>query len=298
MHSTKTRIISVSRRTDIPAHYWSWFRNRVMQGHCVTVNPFNPSYRKMISLKPADVDVFVFWTRNPRRLMKDTEFFRYLKDNYHFYFLFTLNGYPKILEPGLPSVENSIGAFRELSSALPPGSVVWRYDPIIISDETGFDYHKKRFSYIAGLLSGYTGKVIVSIFDPYRKADIKLKSAGINYRIMEDLQDDSEFTDLMNHMKETADSYGIEITSCCEDLARVGIKSGGCIDDGLMNDLFGPGIKGRKDRSQRKNCRCIESTDIGAYNTCIYGCKYCYAVRDFEKAKIRFNNHDETAESL
>lgn len=298
MSQTKTRIISVSRRTDIPAHYWSWFKNRVMEGHCVMVNPFNPSYRKRISLKPEDVDVFVFWTRNPRRLMKDTEFFRHLKNNYHFYFLFTLNGYPKILEPKLPPVENSIGAFRELSLELKPGSVVWRYDPIIISDETGFNYHKKRFSYIAGLLSGYTGRVIVSIFDPYRKADARLKSAGINYRTIEDLQDDPEFADLMNYMKETADSYGMNITSCCEDLAEFGIKPGKCIDDGLMNDLFGLGIKGRKDRSQRKNCRCIESTDIGAYNTCIYGCIYCYAVRDFKKVLERFNSHDKTAESL
>jgi len=253
-------------------------------------NPFNPSSRKRISLKPGDLDVFVFWTRNPRPMMNDVEFFRYLKENYHFYFLFTLNGYPKILELGLPPLEYLTVVFRELSSELKPGSVVWRYDPILISDVTDFDYHKERFSHIADILKGYTNRVIISIFDPYRKADARLKSAGINYLTREDLHNNPKFTGLMKYMKDMADSYKMKITSCCEDLELFGIKPGKCIDDELMNRLFDLNIKGKKDKSQRKKCNCIESTDIGAYNTCIYGCKYCYAVRNFEKAREQFRN--------
>jgi len=292
--STKTRIISVSRRTDIPAHYWPWFKNRIRAGFCTTFNPFNPKQVKKISLSPVDVDVFVFWTRNPTHILEDEDFF----NKFNTYFLFTITGYPDFLERNLPPLNKSIELFKRLSRRLVPGSVVWRYDPIIISSEMDFEYHTRMFAEIAEKLRDFTGRVIISIFDPYKKSASRLAALNVDYIEREELFGLPGFSSLMSFMKKTADECGLEIMGCCETLSEFGIARGRCIDDNLINRLFHIGIEGKKDKSQRKTCGCIESTDIGAYNTCIHGCEYCYAVKNFEIAKRMFERHDEKCDSL
>src|SRR5512139_3841787 len=106
-------IISASRRTDIPAFYAPWFINRVRAGFCEVPNPFNRQQVSRISLSPEDVDVIVFWTRNPRSL------FPYLDElerrGYRYYFQYTLLGYPlEIDNHGPPSIA-SLVTFRELA---------------------------------------------------------------------------------------------------------------------------------------------------------------------------------------
>ena len=100
-------IISASRRTDIPAFYGEWFMNRVRAGYCTVPNPFNRHQVTTVSLRPEDVDVIVFWTRNPRPL------FRYLDEldarGMRFYFQYTILDNPAVLEPGTPAVEK-VGA--------------------------------------------------------------------------------------------------------------------------------------------------------------------------------------------
>jgi hypothetical protein len=121
-------IISASRRTDIPAFYAPWFMNRVRAGFCVVRNPFNPQQSTRVSLVPQDVDLIVFWTRNPKPLLP------YLKEldsrGYRYYFLFTLLDYPSWLELSTPAVENSLECFKQLSELIGPQKVIWRYDPI------------------------------------------------------------------------------------------------------------------------------------------------------------------------
>ena len=296
--SSKSRIISVSRRTDIPAHYGQWFKNRVRAGFCKTKNPFNPNQVKTISLSPDDVDVFVFWSRNPLPIMNDREFFDFLKERYYIFFLFTINGYPKELEPNLPPVQESIETFRKLSRMLPPGSVTWRYDPILISGITDITWHKENFCRMAKELSGYTDRVITSIFDPYAKAVSRLKAQGIDFRQRDELMKDPEFRDLLTSMKDISSSYDMKMAGCCENLADFGIGRSSCIDADRLNRLFHLNLPSKKDKSQRKECRCSESTDIGTYNTCRHGCLYCYAVRDFKKSVENFEKHDETGEFL
>ena len=95
-------VISASRRTDIPAFYAEWFLNRVRAGFCHWSNPFSGQIYRA-ALAPDDVTAFVFWTRNPRPLM------RHLPEldarGYRYYFHVTLTGYGRPLETHNPNPE-------------------------------------------------------------------------------------------------------------------------------------------------------------------------------------------------
>jgi len=93
-------IISASRRTNIPAFYSKWFINRIRDGFCAVPNPFNPTQVSRVSLKPQDVDVIVFWTRNPRPLFP---FLTELNESgYGYYFQYTLMDNPRLLDSKRP----------------------------------------------------------------------------------------------------------------------------------------------------------------------------------------------------
>ncbi len=290
-------IISASRRTDIPAFYTKWFMNRVRAGFCTVPNPFNPNQVSDISIAPENVDLFVFWTRNPKPLIP------HLKElderRYHYYFLYTLMDNPLILDPKSPSCETSLQTFRELSDKIGPEKVFWRYDPIVLSNITDIEFHKQRFEFIADRLRGYTFRCIISFVDIYRKTEARLKRLNYEGFFLSEWNYSNEH-DLLISLVRIAFNNGIEIRSCASkiDSTGFGIPAGKCIDDIYIAEVFGKNLDLKKDSSQRKNCNCVSSKDIGMYNSCIYGCRYCYATTSFEKAKINYKNHDPDSRSL
>jgi hypothetical protein len=92
----------------------------------------------------------------------------------------------------------------------------------------------------------------------------------------------------------------MEIISCAEEieLQPYGIRPGKCIDDEYIKNVFDIEVTHKKDPSQRKNCGCVVSRDIGMYDTCVYGCQYCYATSSFERAKKNLEQHDPASPSL
>jgi hypothetical protein len=298
-------IISASRRTDIPHYYGDWFIRRVRAGYCITKNPFFPDKRYRISLRSEDVDCFVFWTRCPVTLMPHLSELE--AGGYPYYFLYTLVDYPRILEPGLPALEKRTELFRELAKSIGAERTVWRYDPIYLSAETDFAYHAERFRGIAQKLSGYTKRVIVSFYDSYRKTKTRLKALPEEFRPKqkpEMLREASflspDFMNFVSGLAEAASSAGMKIQSCAEkiDLSPAGVRPGACIDAGLIQRLFGFRVPQKKDPNQRKRCRCALSRDIGAYETCISGCLYCYAAGDPGRARSLYKQHNPENESL
>ena len=137
-------IVSASRRTDIPAFYSDWFFKRIEEGFVCTRNPMNIHQISKILINPDIVDCFVFWTKNPIHFMKKLNNL----SNYNYYFQYTLTGYDKLLEPNVPSVDDSIKSFQKLSKMIGNNRVIWRYDPIIITNDITIEYHKKKFEYI------------------------------------------------------------------------------------------------------------------------------------------------------
>lgn len=262
-------ILSVSRRTDIPAFYAEWFFNRLKEGFVYVRNPMNIHQVSKVVLSPDVIDCIVFWSKNPRPMLSRLN---ELKD-YLYYFQFTINPYDKGLELGVPRKEGIIGTFRELSEKVGPKRVIWRYDPILLTESMGIDYHVRFFEEIAKRLEGYTNTCVISFVDLYKKTLRNLRDSTAREPSFKEMVEIAAKLILIAH------KYGISIQTCAEEIAleTVGIKHGKCIDNALIEDLLGVKLVVSKDPNQRKECGCVQSIDIGEYNTCAHGCKYCYA---------------------
>ncbi len=293
-------IISASRRTDIPAFYGEWMINRLRAGFCRVANPFNPTQVSRVSLAGDDVDAIVFWTKDvgpflPR--IADLE-----RLGHPYCFLYTLNDYPSALEPNLPPFEQRLAVFRELSARIGPERVSWRYDPIVLSERMDAECHRERFRYIAKALSGATHRVIVSLVDFYRKTERRLREVeqATGDSFVRAPTHDPCLPELADGLVRIASECGMRIQSCAED-ARVtacGIEPGACIDGDYLQRVFGIDVPARKDRGQREACRCVASRDIGATDSCLHGCAYCYSTRSHAAARARHARHDPRADML
>lgn len=263
-------ILSVSRRTDIPNYYSEWFFNRIKEGFVYVRNPMNPHQVSRIDLSPEVVDCIVFWTKNPEPMMgRLDELYAY-----NYYFQFTLTGYGKDMECNVPhKKEKMIPIFRELSEKIGNNRVIWRYDPIIFNGKYTPEYHLKAFEQIAASLKGYTRKCVVSFVDVYAKNKKNMELLD-SYEL-----DKSVLLEFAKKISEIARENGMSVGSCAEsmDLDECGIEHNCCIDKALIEEIIGCRLKAVKDKNQRRECGCIESVEIGTYNTCKNGCRYCYA---------------------
>ncbi len=293
-------IISASRRTDLPSFYGEWFIRRVRTGWCDALNPFRPSQRTCVSLRPQDVDAIVFWTRNP------TPFEPHLDEldrlGFRYYFLYTLTPYGPPLEPFLAPRVDRIAAFRRLAGRLGPDRVVWRYDPIILSPRFSADWHLEAFAALAGALHGATNRVTVSFLDFYRKTERRLApiEAATGDAFCRDPLAHPELPRLINGLSALAREHGLALQTCAENprLHRLGIRPGACVDAALINRIWKTRLPLTKDPGQRPDCRCTVSRDIGAVDSCRHGCAYCYSTRSHERAVERAGHHDPNASLL
>ena len=273
-------IISVSRRTDIPAFYSSWFMERIREGNVLVKNPFNSSQAKTVSLRPEEVDALVFWTRNAEPLMKHL---KELDDRgYNYIFLYTITGYGTPLEKKSPPLEKALESFKKLSHEIGPEKIFWRFDPIIYASGKGEEWIASCFNNIACALRNETQRVIVSFLDFYPKVVKRLKTVEkeCGFKIIDLTHQNTMVGKIATTLAELATTNSMEIFSCAEkkELASFGIQPGSCIDGKALNRLFGTKITIEKDKSQRPQCRCTTSQDIGEYRTCRHGCVYCYAL--------------------
>ena len=295
-------IISASRRTDIPAFFGEWFMRRIEEGYFTSVNPFNPRQTRTVSLLAEDVDAIVFWTKNPR------PFLRRLDDldakGYNYYFLFTLNDYPKVFEPGMGPVDKRINTFTEISRKIGRQRVIWRYDPVVISSATPVEYHLDKISHIAHRLREYTDRMIISFLTFYGKVKKRLENVtvehGIEFQNILEQPFREDLYRLSRNIKEIALHSGLEVQSCAQPacVKEAGISPGSCIDASLIRRLFAIEKVFPKDNRQRKECLCAESVDVGAYNTCSFFCAYCYANLSETAVKNNLAKHCNESPSL
>ena len=303
-------IISASRSTDIPAFYADWFFHRLKVGYSAWTNPFN-GVKSFVSYEKCRF--IVFWSKNPEPLLGHLDELK--GRNIGCYIQYTLNDYEKEgLEKGVPPLEERIDTFKKLVDQLGQGRVIWRFDPLILTDQIGMDDLLKKVENIGDQLKGFTEKLVFSYADInlYKKVKANLEKSRVNY---------AEWTTnqmevFAQRLSELNQKWHYQLATCGEkiDIDRYGIQHNKCVDDDLMirfahhdkalmdflgvevkESLFGTEIvkkKDNRDKGQRQFCGCIMSKDIGEYNTCPHLCEYCYANASKEKAQENYNKHE------
>lgn len=274
-------ILSVSRRTDVPACYMPWFMNRLRSGFVMARNPMNPAQVSRMTLSPETVEAIVFWTKNPLPLLPHLD--EIGRMGYRCGVQYTLNAYDRDVESALPELPQRVSAFRELAARLGPERLRWRYDPILLSDRYTEAWHAAQFAHLADALTGCTDTCVISFLDVYSKNRRALKAAGLH------TLDEGQMRSLGEHLAREAAGRSIRLQTCAEriDLREYGVQPGACLDSGWVSRIAGFPIRRMKDSGQRAECGCVPSVDVGQYNTCLNGCLYCYA--NFSRDSVQVN---------
>jgi len=288
------QIISCSRRTDLPALHGRWLIERLRAGYCDIVNPFNATQVERVSLQRADVDAIVFWTRWPRPLQP---FLDQITDRCGPpLWLVTITGYPRPLDPRTPPWQRAVGELQELARDCGSRPIHWRYDPIVVSSLTPIAFHEENFGRIAQSLVGVTGVCHISFVDvDYRKTARRLAElAGQGVRVENvDLEQQRA---LGRRLAAIGASAGIDVVTCCE--SELFNRPVGCIDLSWVRAVTGNNNVEASPRPTRPGCLCAASKDIGAYDTCSFGCVYCYATRSDQAGREGRRRVDVTAATM
>jgi len=254
-------------------------------------NPYNSKMVSKVSLDPAVVDCIVFWSKNPSPMIDKLE---KLKD-YKYYFQFTLNPYEEEIENNLPSLAKRIEIFKRLADKIGKEKVIWRYDPVFTNEKYTVAYHKEVFSMMADELKDHTERCMLGFIDHYNHIRNAVSKLNIKPLLKE------EIDEIAIAFKNTMDAYPIDLDTCTVkvDLAHLDIPSGMCVDKQLIERIIGYPIAIKKDKNQRAVCNCMESIDIGIYESCLNGCIYCYAIKgNYNTAEFNNRKHDKNSPLL
>jgi hypothetical protein len=310
-------IVSASRATDIPAFYGDWFMDRLSKGYAKWKSPFGgePVY---VSFSRARL--FVFWSKNPAPFLRHLD--EISRRGYGSYFLYTLNDYgDEGLEPNVPPLEERITTFLRLSQRIGKGRVIWRFDPLVLSDRIPVPDLLEKIRAIGDTVHRLTERLVISFVEIERYPKVR---RNLDLRGFSGVREfsDAEVLEFSEGLMRMNEEWGLSITGCAErqDLSRFGIGRGQCISYPLIRKEFGsdpvlaaflgtdpeqPLVPGNgelsaarwlKDPGQRSRCGCIVSKDIGQYNTCMHHCVYCYANKSPASAGRNFAKYRDESE--
>jgi len=288
-------IVSASYRSDIPAFYGDWFLRRLEAGSVAWRNPYGGGFHRL-PLTPEAVEGFVFWTRNPAPFLPALD--AVAAAGWPFVLQVTLTGYPRPLEASVPAPERVAESLRTLAARFGRRAIVWRYDPVLLSELTPPAFHRAQLARLAGLLEGLTDEVVLSFAQPYAKTRRNTDKAAARHGFAWTDPSNEAKRALLAELAELARGRGLRPTLCSQpELLSEGLEPARCIDAARLSDLAGRTIGARR-KGNRPGCLCAESRDIGAYDSCPHGCVYCYAVSSPAAAKRRHAAHDPAAEAL
>ncbi len=281
-------IMNTGSRTDIPAFFNNWFMNRIRAGYVCVRNPYNPLQVSRYRLDPEVVDLLSFCTKNPGPMLPHIDEIRNFRQFWHV----TITPYGRDIEPNVPDSSEVIKSFRALSEMVGSQAMSWRYDPVFISDEYSLEYHKRAFAEMAQALAGSTRQCVVSFIDLYEKTKRNFPEVRAVTK--------PEQQDLIESFAETAGMYGMQIHLCLEDrdLVREHVDADGCFGQAVIEEAIGTHLQVPRKKPAREGCNCLLGADIGAYNTCLHGCRYCYANYDQALVEANFRRHDPESDFL
>ena len=282
-------IINTGGRTDTVQYYSEWLLNRFSEGYVLSRNPLFPKKISRYELNAEVVDCVIFCSKNYKPILPRLH---EITDKFNTYFFYTITAYGRDLEPGVPSLQESVATLKELSGLVGKQRLAWRYDPVLLTKKYTIERHQETFEYLASELSPYVDTCIFSFIEMYKKVELNMPEVIPLTR--EDIET------LAYHLGTIAQKYQLPIQICGtdEDFARYGIRLSGCMKLEVLGRANGIHFKNLKHKGMRHGCHCIESRDIGAYETCPNGCKYCYANKDPRKAAENYKLHDPASPLL
>jgi Domain of unknown function (DUF1848) len=288
-------IISASYKTDIPTFYGDWFLNRLRAGYCKTLNPYNLRINR-VSLRPEDVDGFVFWTKNIGPFLKHLP--KVQATQVPFVIQHTINGYPRTLEQSVVHPEKAVSNLLRVAETYGQRVCVWRYDTVVLSSLTPREFHEDSFSKLAKELEGATDEVVVSFAHIYKKTRRNMDHSARELGFEWTDPDEVWKRELLARFVDIARTHHMSVCVCSQPQFLVpGSSEARCIDSHRLQALAGRSIPARE-KGNRPDCRCSEAKDIGEYDTCPHGCVYCYAVQNRQLAVRRFREHNPESELL
>lgn len=276
-------IINTGGRTDTVNYYGDWLLNRFKEGFVYSRNPFYPDQVYKYILSPDVVDCVVFCSKNYEPILSR---FYEIYDRFNVFCFYTITAYGEDIEPKVPDIETSMSTLIKLSSLVGKEKVAWRYDPVLLTDKYTVESHLKTFDCMAEKLAPYVKLCIFSFVEMYKKLEKNMPEI-IPFTSETKKQ-------ILEGFGETSKKYNLKIQTCAdsEDYSKYGICTSGCITADILSGSLGVKFKKLPHNGNRKNCRCMPSRDIGAYNTCLNGCKYCYANSDPAVAFKNFPKHN------
>lgn len=282
-------IINTGGRTDTVQYYTDWLLNRFSEGFVLSRNPLFPNKVTRYELTPDAVDCVVFCSKNYTPILSRLH---EITERFHTYFHYTITAYGKDIEPGVPSIDESMETLIKLSALVGKQRVAWRYDPVLLTKKYTIQCHLETFERMAEKLSPYIDRCIFSFVEVYKKLESNMPEL-----IPLSIQD---MDALARGFGTVAEKFGIYMQTCGAngDFLRYHIHPSGCMTLDILGNANGIRVKNLKHKGSRKGCHCIESRDIGAYDTCMNGCKYCYANKTPRKAFENYKYHDKNSPLL
>ncbi len=282
-------IINVGGRTDIVNYYTPWLLNRLSEGYVYSRNPYSKVDVYKLSLKPEDVDCLLFCSKNYQPIL---EHIGEIDEKYPILCQYTITCYDKDVEPNVPAIDESIETLKELSDIVGRNKILWRYDPILLTEKYTVEKHLETFDYMACEIAPYVYRCIFSFVDMYRKVEENMPE------IIPFAADDTER--ILKGIGEIAGRNNLYIQACAchENYEKYNVHTSSCVTTEILEHANNVAYKNVKCKGMREGCRCIQSRDIGAYNTCFSGCKYCYANIKPEIAKWNIKWHYEKSPLL
>ena len=306
-------IISASRRSDIPQYYADWFseRRKAQFAEYRTVFGGGKKGRFHVSLKPEDVLGYLFWTKFAGPFHEQLHDLR--RCGVAYVFQYTITGYGKDIQPGIPERSAVIDDFLRVSADLPATSAIqWRYDPILVSSHYNADWHRTNFEQISEQLQGATRVVNVSFIEPYLKAikkasdwrdirwrkpdPVRHKTALNKYPDIRSIG--AEEDELLADLAQIAGLRGIELRVCCNQEYDERYQTAACCGLELFK-AYGTELNNRvadlASGPSRPGCCCLKTIDLGMDTTCPGACFYCYVTTSIERAMKNYEMHDTKA---
>ena len=282
-------IINTGGRTDTVQYYTQWLLRRFSEGYVLSRNPLFPNKVTRYELTPDKVDCVVFCSKNYRPILP---YLHEITDHFNTYFYYTITAYGKEIEPGVPSIRESMQALIELSRLVGKERLAWRYDPVLLTGTYTIARHLQTFEQMAQVLAPHIDRCIFSFVEIYRKVQTNMPE--LIPLSTEDMDT------LARGFGAIAARYAMPIQPCGTngDFTRYGISASGCMTLDILGKANGLSFRALKHKGMRHGCHCMESRDIGAYDTCLNGCKYCYANQDPQIAFRNYQYHDPSSPLL